>query len=81
MNVLPAVIAILGNLSLIIGAVLGNSPLVVVAIEVFIEFSNITFLYFSVAKVGVSVGVFSSNVVTAYASPISIDPYKFDQHF
>lgn len=74
---MPAVIAFLGNLSLIIGAVLGNSPFVVVAIEVFTEFSDIKFLYFSVAKVGVSVGIFSSNVVTAYASPISTDPYKF----
>lgn len=75
---MPAVIAFLGNLCLIIGAVLGSSPLVVVEIEVFTAFSEIIFLYFSVANVGVSVGIFSSNVVTAYASPISTDPYKFD---
>lgn len=74
--------AIFGNLCLIIGAVLGNSLfVVVVAVEVLREFSGVKSFNFSVAKIGVSVGELSSNVVTAYASPISTDSYKFYYNF
>lgn len=72
----PAVIGSLGSLCLIIGGVLGISPLVVVIVEVLIELTVMTSINFSVAKMGVSVDTFSSGMVIAYGSFISADSYE-----
>jgi len=74
LNGLPAVIASLGNLCLIIGDVLEFSPLdVVVVVEVLTEFSFIRSFILSVTRLGVSVDISSGIVVTSYESPIPTD--------
>lgn len=72
---MPAIIGCLGNFCLIIGGVLGMSPLVVeVEILVVVKCFN-----FPADKSGVSAGSFSPDAVVENVSSTSEDSYNF--HF